>query len=195
MESDAIIRPSNRSTDEEQSSGGEQGGSASPFPAPIEALQHASISSVTAADDGITIASRTVAHSKQPDASIQTYFGSSEDVLGWAIFEAKYDRRRIEALIFDPTLKSDRSSSPPTTPRVTDDSLRDRYEDPRHKSGIGRGVREEDIPQLVELFLLNVHTKNPIFDPEYLSNMAKSVLEHGFDWEARSCLVVCRKAR
>jgi hypothetical protein len=36
-----------------------------------------------------------------------------------------------------------------------------------------------------------VHTKNPIFDPEYLKNMARVVAENGFDWKAPSCLVVC----
>lgn len=117
-------------------------------------------------------------------------FGSSEDILEWPIFGGKHDRRQIEALIFDPTLISDISNGVAPSPKVTDDSLRNEYEDPRHSSSIGRGVREEDVMQLVEIFLRNVHTKNPIFDPKYLRNMARSVVKNGFDWEASSCLVV-----
>ncbi|RAO66686.1 uncharacterized protein BHQ10_002698 [Talaromyces amestolkiae] len=118
------------------------------------------------------------------------YFGSSEDILEWPILGGKHDRRQIEALIFDPTLISDISNGVAPSPRVTDDSLRNEYEDPRHSSNIGRGVREEDVMQLVEIFLRNVHTKNPIFDPKYLRNMARSVVKNGFDWEASSCLVL-----
>lgn len=120
----------------------------------------------------------------------QPYFGSSQDILDWPVFEGKYDRRWIEALIFDPTLSCDDLSGPCTSPRVTDDSIRDRFEDPRQASGMGAGVREDDVPHLVESFLLNVHVKNPIFDPEYLRRMGKGVVENGFDWKAPTCLVV-----
>ena len=118
------------------------------------------------------------------------YFGSSEDILGWPVFEGKYDRRWIEALIFDPTLLCDDLCRPSTSPRVTDDSIRDKFEDPRSKLKMGPGICEEDVPNLVETFLLNVHVKNPIFDPEYLRKMARTVVEDGFNWKASSCLVV-----
>ena len=118
------------------------------------------------------------------------YFGSSESILGWPIFEGKYDRRWIESLIFDPTLPCHNLFEQPTSPRVADDSVRDRFEDPRQNSSKGPGVREEDVPRLVETFLLRVHVKNPIFDPEYLRKMARTVVEDGFDWKASSCLVV-----
>ncbi|KAL5387334.1 hypothetical protein DPSP01_003558 [Paraphaeosphaeria sporulosa] len=118
------------------------------------------------------------------------YFGSSEDVLGWPIFAGKYDRRWIEALIFDPTLPSDDLSGTPTSPRVTDDSLRNKFEDPRQDSHINATIREEDVLHLVEAFLLNVHVKNPIFDPNYLRSMAKAVVDRGFDWDASTCLVL-----
>ena len=118
------------------------------------------------------------------------YFGSSQDILDWPVFEGRHDRRWIEALIFDPALSCDDLCGPCTSPRVTDDSIRDRFEDPRQASGVGAGVREDDIPHLVESFLVNVQVKNPIFDPEYLRRMAKGVVENGFDWKAPSCLVV-----
>ena len=127
----------------------------------------------------------------EQEANQHAYFGSGLDVLDWPIFEGNYDRRWIEALIFDPTLPCDDGHGPCTSPRVTDDSIRDKFDDPRQSSGIGVGVREDDVPHLIETFLANVHVKNPIFDPAYLRKMAKSVAEHGFDWKAPSCLVVC----
>lgn len=123
-------------------------------------------------------------------------FGSSEDALAWPIFEAKPDRRWIDALIFDPTLPSeDLSTTPPTSPRVNDDSIRNTFEDPRQISHSSpdirtQDIREQDVPRLIEAFLVNVHVKNPIFDPDYLRNMAKSVVEHGFDWDASNCLIL-----
>ncbi|KAF2448339.1 hypothetical protein P171DRAFT_353501 [Karstenula rhodostoma CBS 690.94] len=127
---------------------------------------------------------------QSPQLSQHEYFGSSEDVLGWSIFAGKYDRRWIEALIFDPTLPSDDLSGTPTSPRVHDDSLRNKFEDPRQGSRVDPDLRKEDVPHLVEAFLLNVHVKNPIFDPNYLRSMAKAVVDHGFNWEASSCLVL-----
>jgi hypothetical protein len=144
-----------------------------------------------------TIASPFVRESRgtpeclEQEASHHAYFGSGLDVLDWPVFEGNYDRRWIEALIFDPTLPCDDGHGPCTSPRVTDDSLRDKFDDPRQSSGLGVGVREDDVPHLIETFLANVHVKNPIFDPAYLRKMAKSVAEHGFDWKAPSCLVVC----
>lgn len=120
----------------------------------------------------------------------QEHFGTSEDILRWPVFERRYDRRRIEALIFDPTLPCNDLSGSPVSPRVADDSGRDRFQDPRQNSGIGPGVREEDVPHLIESFLLNVHVKNPICDPGYLRNLGRTVMEDGFDWRAPSCLVV-----
>lgn len=147
------------------------------------------------------VGSRHIDHNAQKSQGVpedseseaqHAYFGSGQDVLDWPVFEGKYDRRWIEALIFDPTLPCNDLSlnEPCTSPRVTDDSIRDRFEDPRQGSGLGVGVREDDVPHLVETFLVNVHVKNPIFDPEYLRKMAKAVTEHGFDWKPSSCLVV-----
>ena len=86
----------------------------------------------------------------------QLRYRSSEDILEWPVFENKYDRRTVEALIFDPTLSSDERDEIITSPRVTDDSLRERFEDPRQSLGIGRGIREEDVPNLIEIFLSHV---------------------------------------
>lgn len=123
-------------------------------------------------------------------APFHEYFGSSEDVLTWPIFDGKYDRRWIEALIFDPTLPSDDLTGTPTSPRVHDDSFRNTFQDPRQGQQLIAEICEKDVPHLIDVFLLNVHIKNPIFDPEYLRGMAKSIVERGFDWDAPSCLVL-----
>lgn len=130
------------------------------------------------------------ADDEEAERSKHNYFGSGQDVLDWPVFEGKYDRRWIEALIFDPTLPCDDLSGPCASPRVTDDTIRDTYRDPRQASGVGIGVREDDVPHLVEAFLLNVHVKNPIFDPAYLRGLGRTVAEHGLSWQASSCLVV-----
>lgn len=123
-------------------------------------------------------------------------FGSGQDILDWPVFENKYDRRLIEALIFDPALPCNILQNSCTSPQLTDDSIRNSYEDPRKSQGSGIGICEDSVPGLVEIFLVNVHVKNPILDPEYLRSMARGVVEHGFDWKASSCLilVVCALA-
>lgn len=93
-----------------------------------------------------------------------------EDVLEWPVFGQMFDRGRIEALIF-------RSSSELSTSTL-----------PLAKSG--RGLKEEDAPHLVEGFLIKVHTKNPVLDPDDLRGKAKIIAENGFSWDADSCLMV-----
>jgi hypothetical protein len=53
-----------------------------------------------------------------------------------------------------------------------------------------RGIREEDVSELVERFLANVHTKNPILDAGALKEIVQTITAEGFGWDARSCLVV-----
>lgn len=49
---------------------------------------------------------------------------------------------------------------------------------------------EERIPGLVDRFLSNVHTKNPILDVELLIENSRRMACEGFDWTADSCLVL-----
>lgn len=82
-------------------------------------------------------------------------------MLDWPVFAGDGTRSRhwIEALIFDPTLPSDDLSRTPTSPRVIDDSLRNKFEDPRQHPHVNPDICEADVMQLVEAFLLNVHIK------------------------------------
>ncbi|KAF4967059.1 hypothetical protein FSARC_5350 [Fusarium sarcochroum] len=122
--------------------------------------------------------------------SSQTRLHFCEDMLEWPIFQGRYDRTRIEALIFDPTLDWQHPNETSALVEEPDDAARLSYQDPRANLGVGRGVREEDVMQLVDSFLLNVHIKNPILDPAFLQRIAKSVAATGFGWEAQSCLVL-----
>ena len=49
---------------------------------------------------------------------------------------------------------------------------------------------EEQIPSLVDRFLQNVHTKNPVLDVEQLVKQARNIASRGLGWGAWSCLVL-----
>ncbi|KAJ0425427.1 hypothetical protein BJY00DRAFT_308171 [Aspergillus carlsbadensis] len=60
----------------------------------------------------------------------------------------------------------------------------------RATASSSRGIREEDVPSLIEDFLENVHTKNPILDPNELRNICRRISEDGFQWDGPSCLIL-----
>lgn len=49
---------------------------------------------------------------------------------------------------------------------------------------------DEKIPFLIDNFLQNVHTKNPILDVELLLKNGRKAAEVGLGWDAPSCLVL-----
>ena len=53
---------------------------------------------------------------------------------------------------------------------------------------------EEQIPGLIESFLRNVHTKNPVLDAEQLVRQARIIASDGLGWGAWSCLVLLAAA-
>lgn len=118
-------------------------------------------------------------------------YGSSEDILGWSVFQSQHDRAQIEKLIYDPTIYNDTESTA-QTPTAGDMAVPPNHVDrePRITVTTGRGIREEDIMTLIERFLSYVHIKNPIFDADVLRNIAKLVAERGFGWDIYTCLVV-----
>ena len=122
--------------------------------------------------------------------SSQTKIDFCEDMLEWPIFQGRYDRTKIEALIFDPTLDWQNHGGITSISEDASDAPYSNSQDPRSSLGTGRGVQEEDVIPLIDSFLMNVHVKNPIIDPNFLQRTAKSVATTGFGWDARSCLVV-----
>ncbi|KAK4908640.1 hypothetical protein LTR49_022504 [Elasticomyces elasticus] len=61
------------------------------------------------------------------------------------------------------------------------------------RNGI-QGPNEEDVPALVESFLRNVHTKNPVLDADQLVRKARLVACNGLGWDGWSCLVLLAAA-
>lgn len=53
---------------------------------------------------------------------------------------------------------------------------------------------EEHIPLLIDKFLQNVHTKNPVLDVEQLVKHARNIASQGLGWDAWSCLVLLASA-
>lgn len=53
---------------------------------------------------------------------------------------------------------------------------------------------DEQIPMLVDKFLQNVHTKNPILDVEELVRQARIIANDGLGWNAWSCLILLAAA-
>ncbi|CAG8934760.1 unnamed protein product [Penicillium salamii] len=53
-----------------------------------------------------------------------------------------------------------------------------------------RFTPDEQIPTLVDRFIQNVHTKNPILDLEALIRSGRHAAEIGLQWDAQSCLVL-----
>ena len=53
---------------------------------------------------------------------------------------------------------------------------------------------EEQIPFLVDKFLENVHTKNPVLDVEQLVKQSRVIASNGLGWDAWSCLVLLASA-
>ena len=49
---------------------------------------------------------------------------------------------------------------------------------------------EEQVTALVDGFLRNVHTKNPVLDVESLVKQGRRIAVEGFGWDAWSCLVM-----
>lgn len=110
----------------------------------------------------------------------------SARVLSWPIFEGRINEDDMYARFFEPDEPDDHGtflaqstpSMPPTSQLI------------RGGSSLGRGVREEDVPGLIQRFLTHVHVKNPILDPSALRLMAREVSDEGFKWDEKSCLVL-----
>ncbi|KAL3451834.1 hypothetical protein BJX65DRAFT_266953, partial [Aspergillus insuetus] len=95
---------------------------------------------------------------------------ASSRILQWPLFRDVCHMNDADALFFNPA----RSES--SIERTTTSS--------------SRGIREEDVPALIEDFLENVHTKNPILDPNELRNICRRISEDGFQWDGPSCLIL-----
>ncbi|KAF2154469.1 hypothetical protein K461DRAFT_312359 [Myriangium duriaei CBS 260.36] len=94
---------------------------------------------------------------------------SADAVLTWPIFENRFPFNTLTDAVFQP-----HASGIDTKPPIRSVDL----------------PPEERIPGLVDKFLKNVHTKNPILDVELLLQQSRRIASEGLDWDAHSCLVL-----
>jgi hypothetical protein len=109
-------------------------------------------------------------------------FGMCEALLQWPIFENKYPVPGPELLIFQSEI-TDKLEEKPCLSRSPNGNA-------TQLLGSRRLIHEEDALRLAHKFLSHVHIKNPILEEHDLFNIAKEVMEHGFGWDERSCLMV-----
>lgn len=112
-----------------------------------------------------------------------------EDILEWPVFGGTFNRTRIETLIFNPSQASCENATHTSNSQYRHGLIHSR--DPVHGTRSIRGINEEHAPSLVERFLINVHIKNPVLEPDDARRKARHIAESGFSWDADSCLLVC----
>lgn len=95
-------------------------------------------------------------------------------ILKWPVFGLQYRYESLQDHLF-------LSSEPTATERGPELC---------HLSQPSQGNLDQ-APQLVDNFLGNVHTKNPILDIKMIRASARRLAEDGPGWDAASCLVVC----
>ena len=109
-----------------------------------------------------------------------------QNVLRWPIFEGAYDPDTILAPLFEDD--SDESDD------ESDDDDDDKVRWGRHKRSATdvdeKELERYDLRHLIERFLTNVQTKNPILDQGILEEYVDEIERRGFDGSGESCIVV-----
>lgn len=106
---------------------------------------------------------------------------TADTVLGWDIFEGKYPPMALIGCLFTST---EENFSPDLVSRSDSFCV----------AGGLTPLNEEQMPLLVDKFLENVHTKNPVLDVEQLVKQVRSIASNGIGWDAWSCLVLLASA-
>lgn len=101
---------------------------------------------------------------------------SADTVLQWEIFDGKYGQNALIGALFQPREGQGSSKS-----QGVDEVVR--------TTGL-RPPDDERIPSLIDSFLQNVHTKNPVLDVESLVKHGRKCTEQGIGWDGSSCLVL-----
>ncbi|KAF7167036.1 hypothetical protein CNMCM5623_000510 [Aspergillus felis] len=107
---------------------------------------------------------------------------SADTVLTWEIFGGKYSQDTLIGVLFQ-SKKAKSSSSSQTNSDVAS------ADEAARTSGL-QPPDDERIPFLIDNFLQNVHTKNPILDVESLVQHGRKCAAHGIGWDGLSCLVL-----
>lgn len=119
---------------------------------------------------------------------------TADSVLTWPIWNNKYGPEHLIGSLFRPTepvrLGSHMTGGGPDLHQQPSVSEASKEQDIFAVPGGLVSLYEERIPALLESFLQNVYTKNPIFDVEELVRHGRRGAEHGLEWDAMSCLTL-----
>ncbi|KAJ6440273.1 C-4 methylsterol oxidase [Purpureocillium lavendulum] len=107
---------------------------------------------------------------------IPPHRASADTVLRWDIFQDKYPPNALIGGLFSPD-QPDPNADTPSSDLII------------NTSGL-TPPEDEQIPNLIDRFLQNVHTKNPILDVEALIKHGRRCADQGIGWDGRSCLVL-----
>jgi hypothetical protein len=101
-------------------------------------------------------------------------------VLTWPVFGGRFEPNHlIQPLLCNPDVSDSRTHSSSV-------SEKDNY---ALATSIGP-LEDERIPALVDSFLLNVHTKNPVLDVETLIVKSREASTRGLGYDAHSCITL-----
>ena len=109
---------------------------------------------------------------------------TADTILTWPIYANRYETNSLIQPLFAPNLYSNGSNCSHAT---GDESI---AKDLVVVPGGLQPLPDEKIPSLIDNFLQNVHTKNPILDVESLLKHGRKAAEIGLGWDAPSCLVL-----
>ncbi|THX77328.1 hypothetical protein D6D04_06385 [Aureobasidium pullulans] len=120
------------------------------------------------------------------DSDTRLSFASCEDILKWPVFGEGQHLENIEALFTDPMLANDVTDNQ----SMTGGESQPLFVGTQNIVDCEPDLLENDITSLVEYFLVQVHTKNPILDPTSLRKMAANIVQFGLQWDGPTCLVL-----
>lgn len=100
---------------------------------------------------------------------------TADSILTWPIFQSRFLPEYLTETLMAPT-PNERDEAPGSDAFVV--------------QGGFEPLSDERIPFLIDKFLENVHTKNPILDVEALLLHARTAAANGPGWDAPSCLVL-----
>ena len=124
----------------------------------------------------------TPAHETSRDfLRIPPHRASADTILQWEIFHGRYPPNALIGVLFAPD-----SSDLPPSHRSPASPAHDLIISPKGLTPLD----EEQIPSLIDRFLTNVYTKNPILDVESLVKHGRRCADHGVGWDGWSCLVL-----
>ncbi|KPI36833.1 uncharacterized protein AB675_11831 [Cyphellophora attinorum] len=121
-----------------------------------------------------------VAQSSRDFSHIPPHRTTADTVLTWPIFGGRFEPNHlIQPLLCNPDVSDSREHSNSV-------SEKDNY---ALTTSIGP-LEDERIPTLVDSFLLNVHTKNPVLDVETLIVRGREASTRGLGYDAHSCIIL-----